>query len=90
MNPIVYIVLAVNLIGFIQMGIDKRLAVKGKQRIPEAQLIAPAFLGGIIGIVAGMLAFRHKTAKRSFQLKLASVVLVFAGMACYLFIRARS
>jgi uncharacterized membrane protein YsdA (DUF1294 family) len=72
MNPlVVYIVLAANLIAFLQMGIDKRLAIKQKQRISEAQLIAPTLFGGIIGVVLGMLAFRHKTAKRSFQLKLA-------------------
>lgn len=84
MSPIIYIALAVNIIAFIQMAIDKRLAIKGSRRISEAQLIAPTLLGGIIGIVLGMLAFRHKTAKRSFQLKLALTLIIFTA-AVYLY-----
>ena len=70
MNHLVYLAFAMNIFAFIQMAIDKRLAVKNQRRIPEAQLIAPALLGGCPGIVLGMICFRHKTKKRSFQLKL--------------------
>ena len=79
MNPLIYIAIAANLLAFIQMGIDKRLALKQRRRIPEAQLIAPALFGGILGTILGMLAFRHKTAKRSFQFKLAAAFAIFAG-----------
>lgn len=83
MNPLFYIAIAANGIAFLQIGIDKRLAQKGKRRIPEAQLIAPTLLGGIGGTVLGMLAFRHKTKKRSFQIKLALMFLAFVAIVYF-------
>ena len=79
MNPLLYIALAINALGFVQMGIDKRLAIKHKRRIPEAQLLAPVLFSGILGVVLGMLFFRHKTAKRHFQFKLAVAFAIFAA-----------
>jgi len=83
MNLIIYIALAANLIAFLQFAIDKRLAEKQKRRISEAQLVFPAVFGGIIGSVIGMLVFRHKTKKRSFQLKLLIALLLFCGIVFY-------
>ena len=73
----IYIAMAANLIAFLQMAIDKRQAEKGKRRISESQLILPTLFGGVLGVVAGMLAFRHKTKKKTFQLKLYFAVVVF-------------
>ena len=50
-----------NIIGFVLMGIDKRRARKRAFRIPEATLFLIAIIGGSIGSLAGMYAFRHKT-----------------------------
>ena len=52
---------AVNLIGFALMGIDKYTAKKRAFRIPEATLFIVAIIGGSIGSIIGMYAFRHKT-----------------------------
>lgn len=52
---------AVNLIGFLLMGIDKHKAKKHAFRIPEATLFTVALIGGSIGSIAGMYFFRHKT-----------------------------
>lgn len=52
---------AVNLIGFALMGIDKYKAKKRAFRIPEATLFIVAIIGGSIGSIIGMYAFRHKT-----------------------------
>jgi uncharacterized membrane protein YsdA (DUF1294 family) len=79
--------LVVNLVAFLQMAIDKRLAEKSKRRISEAQLIIPTLLGGIVGTLMGMLAFRHKTKKRSFQLKLLFALTLFAGTAGFIYSR---
>lgn len=49
-----------NLIGFALMGIDKYRA-KRSFRIPEATLFIVAIIGGSIGSIIGMYAFRHKT-----------------------------
>ena len=57
---IVYFV-SVNLIGFALMGIDKYRAKKRAFRIPEATLFIVALIGGSIGSILGMYAFRHKT-----------------------------
>ena len=53
--------LLINLIGLIIMGIDKRKAIKGAYRIPEATLFCAALLGGALGTTLGMNIFRHKT-----------------------------
>ena len=53
--------IAVNLIGFALMGIDKYKAKKRAFRIPEATLFIVAIIGGSIGSMIGMYAFRHKT-----------------------------
>ena len=50
-----------NLIGFSLMGIDKNRAKKRSFRIPEATLFIVAIIGGSIGSIIGMYAFRHKT-----------------------------
>ena len=50
-----------NLIGFALMGIDKYRAKKRSFRIPEATLFIVAIIGGSIGSLLGMYAFRHKT-----------------------------
>lgn len=43
------------------MGIDKRKAIKGAFRIPEATLFIVALIGGSLGSILGMYTFRHKT-----------------------------
>ena len=50
-----------NLIGFALMGIDKYRAKNRSFRIPEATLVIVAIIGGSIGSIIGMYAFRHKT-----------------------------
>lgn len=57
---IVYL-LAINLVSFIVMGIDKKKAQKRAWRIPESTLFVLAIIGGSIGSVIGMQLFRHKT-----------------------------
>ena len=61
----------VNLAGFVAFGIDKRRAERGSSRTPEATLVLFAVAGGWVGCWAGVKAFRHKSSKRSFQVKLA-------------------
>ena len=46
--------IAVNLIGFALMGIDKYKAKKRAFRIPEATLFIVAIIGGSIGSIIGM------------------------------------
>lgn len=57
---LIYLV-TINIIGYAVMGIDKKRAVRGAWRIPEASLFLTAFLGGSLGCILGMKRFRHKT-----------------------------
>lgn len=72
---LVYFV-SVNLIGFAFMGIDKYKAKKRAFRIPEATLFIIAIIGGSIGSLLGMYAFRHKTRHRSFVYGMPFILLV--------------
>jgi uncharacterized membrane protein YsdA (DUF1294 family) len=69
--------LAINLMAFIVMARDKRLARRGynAERAPEGFMFFLAAVGGSLGVYLGMLAFRHKTRKWYFQLGV-SVLLV--------------
>lgn len=58
--------LVINLEGFALMGIDKSRARRGRRRIAVATLFIVAALGGSLGVLCGMYAFRHKTLHTSF------------------------
>ncbi|MCA8934642.1 MAG: DUF1294 domain-containing protein [Planctomycetes bacterium] len=72
---VVLVLLVTNLVAFAAQGWDKRLArTKAKSRTPEKTLLLLGLPLGALGMLAGMRYFRHKTKKRSFQLKAAAVV----------------
>lgn len=62
-NLLILYFVAVNLISFTMMGIDKKRAQKHVFRIPESTLFVLAAIGGSIGSNAGMYLFHHKTRK---------------------------
>ncbi len=66
--------LAMSVVALVAYGVDKSAARRKGRRIPESTLHLLALLGGAPGALVGMYAFRHKTAKLSFQL-------VFWGIA---------
>lgn len=61
-------------------GFDKWRAGRGGARIAEATLFWASALGGWPGGLIGMIVFRHKSAKGSFQLKFAAAFFVWAGL----------
>ena len=66
----------VNLLGFALMGIDKRKAIKGAFRIPEATLFMVAIIGGSIGSMIGMYFFHHKTRHWYFVYGMPAILLL--------------
>lgn len=54
-------VLALSMLDFVLMGVDKRRARQNRRRVPEKTFFAVALLGGSPGAIAGMWLFRHKT-----------------------------
>lgn len=71
--------LAINLWTMLRFSQDKRRAVAGGRRVPEAELLRLALLGGSPGAFAARRLFRHKTRKQPFSLYLWLIVLAQAG-----------
>ena len=77
--------LVVNLIVFLMYGIDKYKATHKKWRIPEATLIGAAVFG-VLGALAGMHFFRHKTKKPKFYITVPVIfVLEIVAAVCFYF-----
>ena len=65
---------------FLLFGFDKWRAGRGGRRVAEASLFWVSALGGWPGGLLGMVVFRHKSAKGSFQLKFAAAFFVWAAL----------
>ena len=74
----------INIAAFILYGVDKSAAIKGKSRIPNRVLIGMAVIGGSIGALAGMYAFRHKTKKKYYTITVPVILLVQIAAALLL------
>lgn len=85
--PLLYVLLAMTLVTFAAFGRDKRRAVRGMRRTSEGTLLWLSLLGGCIGGWIGMQVFRHKTRKRSFQIKMVLVTLVDATVLWFWLLR---
>ena len=73
---LLYTFLVLNLIAFVLIGYDKKLAQNNKRRISEQTLLSFVFLGGSIGSGLSMLTFRHKTSKKSYLLKFWLIIVL--------------
>ena len=81
---LMYYLIAVNVLAFALMGIDKAKARRGAWRIPEKALFLAAIIGGSVGALLGMYAFRHKTKHRSFVIGMPVILLLQAAAAVWL------
>ncbi len=75
--------LIINAISFLLMLADKQKARKNLWRIPEATLLTTAVLGGSIGSLAGMYAFRHKTKHLKFTLGVPAILICQISLALW-------
>lgn len=76
--------IAMSLVLFCAMGIDKRRARRGARRIPEARLFLLAALGGAAGGWLGIYTFRHKTRRAAFTLGFLLLALLQIALCLYL------
>lgn len=76
LSLVIAFLIILNLIGFALMGLDKRRAIRGLLRVPEATLFAIAIAGGSVGSILGMLIFRHKTRHLKFKIGLPIILLL--------------
>ena len=87
---LLYYLLAVNLLTFIIYGIDKWKSRHNRWRIPEATLLLLAALGGSIGALLAMRAFRHKTQHKKFRYGVPAILLVQLAIAAFCYYRYTS
>ena len=85
-NILIYLV-AINLITFVTMYVDKKKAKWGKWRIKESTLFTLVFLGAGIGGIAGMYLFRHKTKKTRFVIGFPLILITEVICAIILLIK---
>lgn len=76
--------LLINVGSLVLMGLDKLSAKAGSERVPEMWFLLISLAGGFVGVVLGMFAFRHKTRKTSFHLKIAAAAVFATVMILYL------
>lgn len=72
-------ILLVNLWTILRFWQDKRRAIAGARRIPEADLLGLALIGGSPGAFAARRLFRHKTRKQPFSTWLWLIALAQLG-----------
>lgn len=84
MKYFILYLLLINAAAFLLMLIDKQKARKNRWRIPENTLMLSAILGGSIGALAGMYAFRHKTKHLKFTLGIPAILVVQLLISGYL------
>lgn len=68
--------IVVNVVAFLAFGVDKWKSKRDKWRIPEAQLIGLAVIGGSIGAWAGMKIWHHKTMHKKFKYGLPAILII--------------
>ena len=88
MTYILLYLLAVNLLLFAVMGIDKYKATHQRWRIPERTLFVLAAIGGSLGGILGMRLFHHKTLHPQFRYGFPAILilqLILAGFLVYHF-----
>ena len=81
------VLLALNLLAFCLMGIDKRRAVRGRWRIPERTLLLCCACFGALGGLLAMHVFHHKTRHARFAWGVPAMLMVQAALliaACQL------
>jgi uncharacterized membrane protein YsdA (DUF1294 family) len=72
-----------NATAFAMMAWDKSASQNGMRRIPEANLLFIALIGGSVGAVLGQQMLRHKTRKEPFQSILFGIVALHASVVSY-------
>ena len=71
----------VNLWTMLRFWQDKQWAIRGERRIPEADLLWLAVIGGTPGALLSRHLFRHKTRKQPFSTYLHVICVLQAGLA---------
>lgn len=83
---IIYYVV-INIIGFLVMFYDKKMAIKNRWRVSEKTLFLIATIFGSVGIYLGMVILRHKTKHLKFKIGIPVLMFLEFGIIGYLLIK---
>ena len=64
--------------------LDKRAAIKGKWRVPEATLMLLGLFGGVLPMFVKMRTIRHKTKHMKFMIGLPLEMALHVALICFL------
>ena len=78
------VIAMINLIAFVNHGLDKRAAIRGARRTPEARLHLWELMGGWPGALLAMILFRHKIRKPSYLLVYGLIAVTWIGAIIWL------
>ena len=67
--------------------LDKRAAVKGKWRVPEATLMLLGLCGGALPMFVAMRTIRHKTKHMKFMIGLPLEMALHVALICLIFFK---
>jgi uncharacterized membrane protein YsdA (DUF1294 family) len=76
---VLFIYAVASVAAFIAYGLDKRAALRGRWRVPEASLHLLELLGGFPGALLGQRAFRHKRRKARYMIIFWLIVTLHAA-----------
>ena len=76
---ILLFLLAINAWTILRFWQDKARAIRGERRIPEADLLGAALMGGTPGAYLARALFRHKTRKEPFSTYLHAIAALQLG-----------
>jgi hypothetical protein len=82
------LILVIEITVFAVYGIDKLKAKNGSFRIPEATLIAAAFIGPA-GALLGMYIWHHKTRKPKFFITVPLFLIMRIALVVFIFYKIR-
>ncbi len=76
---------SINIFALILFGIDKLNSIKDRKRVPELTFHFFSLIGGVIGILLGIILFRHKLRSRSFLLIEFIILLLWCVALFFIF-----
>ncbi len=79
-----YIILFLNILGFVMVMLDKYEAKNRLWRIPERTFFLLSILGGGIGVFLGLLIFNHKTKHWYFMTLIPFIIIIQVLFIYYL------
>ena len=79
--------LVINVLTFLDFGVDKYKSKHGHWRTPEKSLLMMALAGGSVGAWMGMNSFHHKTQHKKFKYGIPLIMIL--QVALFIWMRTR-